>query len=412
MGVQAFLTLLTLCLAAADSYAGGHLRRPPMSHPGGHSFQQCDSPNQHQFQWRWPSTCPAGLLDDANSPEWRARRFIQSAQRVSGAGCEKASFLVATPRSDGFASVMITLAWCLQRAMASGQVFTIDPKSFGNYGTSSVVYHKLFKVESGCPSESYAGSQPIASGSADIFRSRRRYHIPPAELSNISQDEWLGHVLRWLMRPTVYFGKMLDQIVEKIGFPSNKTETVIGVHIRRGDKIRDDIPAVPVSRYISTAVELAKSVQVAAMHQPSLKVPSVIFIATDALNCDTLLAEATSLLARIPSVKLRVISNCPSHLRRHSMAKFLATLTGDEKLELGERATLEIASDLLLLAESDYLIGTSSSTVSGVASHLRLARYVESSATQPHLPIMLDLLPQPHSELWTDRVISMHDETK
>jgi hypothetical protein len=214
------------------------------------------------------------------------------------------------------------------------------------------------------------------------------------------------------MRPTVYFGKMLDQIVEKIGFPSNKTETVIGVHIRRGDKIRDDIPAVPVSRYISTAVELAKSVQVAAMHQPSLKVPSVIFIATDALNCDTLLAEATSLLARIPSVKLRVISNCPSHLRRHSMAKFLATLTGDEKLELGERATLEIASDLLLLAESDYLIGTSSSTVSGVASHLRLARYVESSATQPHLPIMLDLLPQPHSELWTDRVISMHDETK
>lgn len=314
-------------------------------------------------------------------------RFFQGAQLEDGRGCEKAEFLVATPRQlGGFASIMITLAWCMQRAVASHQVFAVDHHSFGSYGSSSAAYHKLFKSETGCPYSFYNASQPIESSSDYIFRERRRFYVPPAALPpSVSQDEWLGHVLRWLLRPTEYFDRALKQLKAEIEYPTAHPhgEAVIGIHVRRGDKIHDQISAVPLARYMEAAIQLVKQSQLAALKNPALPVPSVIFVATDDPSWEDMHAEMQRLISLaaavaddddLPPLTLRIVSHAQHNLRKHSMAKYLDSLATSESQSEGaaaaddeaadpdavrERATMEIAADLLLLAESEYLIGSS-----------------------------------------------------
>lgn len=402
----------------------------------------------------------------AHDRRWMPFKVIEAAQKLSIAGgcdqskppsqqcpvdggCREAgkrenrgkgkrtAYMVTTPRNDGFGSIMLTLGWVMRKCINMEHVFVVNPHSFGNYDATGTVYHKLFERETACSEHLYAAVQPkaVMPGAMEIFYNTAddSMYGPPGELADkyeVSRGEWEGHVLRWLMRPNTFFIEQLQRTMVQIGYPArNANEAVIGIHIRRGDKVTAEHRSmVPAAQYIDAAVKLARAAKRANemdhSQSEAVPVPSVIFVATDEKHYKQMFVQMRNQLRKdAGDLNLRLVSQADKHLHQHAMSKYLMALkTGfeytttdpenpkllvkkaspHELLSVSHRATAEIASDVLLLAESDYFIGTAASSVAMAVVRLRAARYAEAGLEPPYRAVKMDAyFDQTAANMWT-----------
>ena len=103
--------------------------------------------------------------------------------------------------------------------------------------------------------------------------------------------------------------------------------------------------------------------------------PTLFYLATDDNN---IAAEAQRIVDSIPEPRIRLLT-MTGELRKDAMVKYLSSLTTTQAKHDGAQAAFDIALDLLLMAESEYLIGTCSSSVSLLAAQIARARHLRQS---------------------------------
>jgi hypothetical protein len=344
-------------------------------------------------------------ISSAKAEAHLARVAIRRAQEPLD--CATAPFILPGNGNEGFASLMVVYAKFLRYSVAQQSVMAITGR-LGNYDSTGKVYHQLFQRETSCADTHYRGTMKsayskrcpyyvkVSNGKKcgrDNFDVEHAKFVNKTGLPSMSLDASMAHILRWLLRPTAWLASHLDTTMQSIGYPQNHGEAVIGIHIRRGDKNKP----FPTKQYILAAMELTRQAMAAALTNRSIPIPSVIFLATDEADFATLEEEAAATLATDSSLQLRIVSQGSGILRKLpmlGMANYLRALSkqdsaGDEP-GVGVRAAIEIATDLLLLAESDYLCGTAVSTVGMVAAFLRVGRFDEMGQRPPHRAIQIE----------------------
>ena len=333
------------------------------------------------------------------------------------------------PKSIGFAATMQVLSRCLARTVHSGITLAVNGP-YGNYDSvsdSGGVMKKLFLPITSCTVNESAQAQSIAQFDPLC---KRGVVWPTEQVSklNISPDEWQGRLLLWLMRPSAWLAEHLQRTRRRI-FGSDvitKTPVAIGVHIRRGDKITaEHRTPVAASIYIHAAVNLARAAKRQSVLDPLIPVPNVLFVATDEPDFEGLMTQLQNALAdHIQSDSslppLRILSQ-GAHLMRNTstatkilgMSNYLSILNRNHVQATGvghtsERAAIEISTEIHLLSECSYLVGTCSSQVGMTAAYMRVARFAERGHRVPHAAIRLDQdKTQGHQgsqELWSREV--------
>jgi hypothetical protein len=338
------------------------------------------------------------------------RLAIKNAQEPPD--CNTARFFVTPKHMLGFTNIMTSIARYMRHSVASREVLVVTGR-LGNYGTVGGTYHTLFQKETSCPGAMYESrplSQRDVAGRALFYNHARL--LSNDGMGAVTMDQLQGHILRWLMRPTDWFARHLDQTMDRINYPKQHAESVIGIHIRRGDKVaKEKRERYTTEVYIRMAMDLALGATEAAKTNASIPVPSVIFIATDEPDLNNLLAEAQAELAKEPKLQLRIVVH-RDVLRDIPADMGMSQYLRGSSPEKGLSAASDIAIDLLLLAESDYLVGTSTSAVSMTAAFLRFARFDEQRKRPPHTAIQIEpmhvgpstMLHVLRLHVWTDRV--------
>ena len=129
-------------------------------------------------------------------------------------------------------------------------------------------------------------------------------------------------------------------------------------------------------------------------------IPRTIFLATDESDFHVLLSECTAALeAADEGRSMRIISQGDGVFRNYGergMAFHLEKQQKPQPQDGGDaphqRAFIEVATDIMLLAQSEYLIGSFSNTVN-VAARLRWARFIETGGQPPpHKAIAVPLV--------------------
>lgn len=362
---------------------------------------------------------------------------------------------------SGFSSIVLSYARSLEICLVSTtpKLLLALTDKLGHYEETTgaaQLYHKLFLRETNCS----IMERPCRRDNSRPQQMKLYKWIRSATLdmpglgASIGVHEIHAHALRWLLRPAPWLSAHLETTAEIISYPRYQSygtataaadggvgrydtavvmkESAIGIHIRRGDKVgREGGAFYPTSQYVAIALKLVRAAAAAARGggASSPVVPSVVFLASDDPNFGDVVAEVT---AAVAGAKLRVVSQGNDLLRdvgSRGMADYLdPRYSGKQKRQRiavqsratkeawgqseGAQAAIEIATDVLLLAECDYLIGTATSTVGNIAASLRLGRFKELGMEPPHKAIQLDpwnytVLGTPDEErqqLWTAEV--------
>jgi hypothetical protein len=353
------------------------------------------------------------LVDTVESPLAQAIRQAQEP-----ASCEAGPFVVVQPsehgpRRMGFAATMIQLSLCLARSIKVGSILAISGR-FGNYDAdhNNSAMLKLFQPVTSCALELQVARQRKAAEDTILCRpdGRRDLVWPTAQIEGLRlpPDEWRGRLLLWLMRPSSWFDQHLTATKRQLDLLRTPREVFIGMHIRRGDKITAERrTAVSNHAYIEAAVQLARAAQRRSIEHPGIPVPTSIFLATDVFNFTELVSDLNRLLAAHRKTDtslplMRIVSQGEQVMRvgerergDQGMSNYLAKLNRNpsiaaDQTHSAERAAVEIATEITLLSQSDYLIGTCSSSVGMVAAFMRVARAAERGQRVPHAALRLD----------------------
>mmetsp|Transcript_3447 Transcript_3447/g.9950 ORF Transcript_3447/g.9950 Transcript_3447/m.9950 type:complete len:886 (+) Transcript_3447:71-2728(+) len=178
----------------------------------------------------------------------------------------------------------------------------------------------------------------------------------------------------------------------KIGFDDRQLEFLVGVHVRRGDKVVD-----PYNRYYTTR-EYAEAVVNWAVGAKLCAGPPKkmnVYIASDSALVK---GELRTLLQRVKAGKCSLmvigmdssVSQTASDSHRfdrpgeiQGMAGKVALMKGDE----AKQAALDILFDIYMLSRADLLVGSLSSQIGRIAAGLRLAVGFRS---EYHPPLAMD----------------------
>jgi hypothetical protein len=112
--------------------------------------------------------------------------------------------------------------------------------------------------------------------------------------------------------------------------------------------------------------------------------PTLFYLATDNSN---IVAEAKQIVESMPGNQVRLVT-MTGELRKDAMVKYLSALSTSQAKRDGAQAAFDIVLDLFLMADSEYFIGTCSSSVSLLAGQLVRARHLrQSDAGAQHLSV-------------------------
>ncbi|CAH1788213.1 unnamed protein product [Owenia fusiformis] len=281
--------------------------------------------------------------------------------------CTSAKYLLCEWSKDaswGLGSVIHQFIPCLSAAVATRRVLHINavtflPNSWGTYllpPSDTCDDHPLIDIQDWkmvkTPEKSVANTLRLTlpnkglDGPKDIFHPFRI----PAKFANIVGNHqvpelWMvGQYVRYLVQPTNKLKKYISDTVTNIGFKT----PIVGLHIRRGDKVfgtLKEADIIPLSKYIA---EIDKHFEV-------LKIPTKtkkrVFLATDDTN---VFNEASITYKQYTFIQLES--------DKTNRSNFMETLT-----------------DMFLLAETDYFIGTFSSNLGRLVHELRQQRYIDGS---------------------------------
>ncbi|CAH1789728.1 unnamed protein product [Owenia fusiformis] len=147
---------------------------------------------------------------------------------------------------------------------------------------------------------------------------------------------WIGHILSYIMTPNEQFQKYLDDLKSQIQFK----HPIVGVHVRRGDKIAQEAEFHALSEYMEKVDEYFKQLK----HDGADINKMYVYIATDDPG---VIKEAET---KYPQYTY-VLNSTNSRTTGHG---------GSQYTSIGFRGIL---TDILLLSQTDFLVCTFSSQV-------------------------------------------------
>ncbi|CAH1802313.1 unnamed protein product, partial [Owenia fusiformis] len=302
--------------------------------------------------------------------------------------CEEALFFMCHWKSDnkwGFGSITQHILFCLSMAVKLKrvlvlQVDTMAPDDWFNYfqppsGKCSLdsisfdAYRTWPKGEKGNTPEIFniSGSEFHKSKLIKLTLPRWNFtnfdKFVPYGLQALAQEDigklrhthrcpeiWsLGQYAKYLFRLQPDFEKSLSVLKTRLGYNTN----TIGIHIRRGDKIKK-VPYTSIEKYISTAEEYFTNKNSSGGRRS-------VYIASDEGKIFKELSE------KYPDFTF-VYNNNETKYKRKRTDMFN-----------------EIITDVILLAQADYFIGTYSSNIGRLVHQLRQGRYIDGTCASHSL---------------------------
>ncbi|KAF8569669.1 hypothetical protein P879_06261 [Paragonimus westermani] len=307
--------------------------------------------------------------------------------------CSKAKFLVVgLTRPCAFGCNVHHLAYCFQMAYVSGRTLVFD-----NVKTAYDSWWKanFLPLSKTCNQLNITDSEhiPLFDGSnatstirvtlCDYIGSMSNSvkSLPPAIPRDLASDLerlhevpfiwFIGHLTAYLMRPTVAFEQLLNSTLEAYKLVGVNRNPVVGVHVRRTDKINYEAAFYPLHEYINHVERrfkfwqsqrqlLSKNDEWIGETYTQQQVQSItrrVFIATDD---PSVFEEAKKYYPQYQ------VEGDPEHARSAAVSRRSQTdsITG-------------IALDILVLSRTDYLVCTFSSQVCRLAYELMQTRHAE-----------------------------------
>ncbi|CAH8536011.1 unnamed protein product [Dicrocoelium dendriticum] len=317
---------------------------------------------------------------------------IQKIQNPSD--CSKARvLLVSLNRPCAFGCNVHHLAYCLQLAYFTGRtlLFESTRTSYDSWWiTNFLPITKTcndFVIDSNPNAETLTASNAVTGPRVVLCPyigalSGPLPWLPPAVPADISTNlsrlhgapfVWfIGQLVSYLMRPAPAFEQLLNATLVSYGLSNSIHSPVVGLHIRRTDKINTEAAFHDVSEYVyhadrrfdiwdaqhhlmSRSQDWMADLRAKVLHLPPLE--RRVFVATDE-----------------PSVFRDMRKKFPTYIilgdpNRASSAGVHNRLSDD--------AITGIALDIMLLSKTDYLVCTFSSQVCRLAYELMQSRHAD-----------------------------------
>ncbi|CAG5125709.1 unnamed protein product, partial [Candidula unifasciata] len=277
--------------------------------------------------------------------------------------CKNAKKLVCIlTKSCGFACQMHHCLHCVISAYALGRSLVLKSGS-SLYASES--FESVFEpMSSSClaaqfnTTTKWPGTLDYKSSDNTIYlTSDQNYSppnpafLPPAVPADLAQELsilhgnpsvwWIGQLVRYIFRLKP---NLLEEVISR-GKKAGFTNTIVGIHIRRTDKLLSEAASFPVEEYMYHVKEYYDQVE---QTQPGIT--RRVYIATDE---PTVLSEA---------------------IKKYPNYKFINDFNGTRTATMASRNSKEslhgIITDVYHLARCDYLVCTFSSNVCRLAYEL------------------------------------------
>ena len=188
----------------------------------------------------------------------------------------------------------------------------------------------------------------------------------PAEIlstlhgASLSEYEWDSALLQWLVRGSPGTAEYFKKTKKSVKYPprtarldgDGTTTGVVALHIRAGG---DKFTNTPMSKFVNMIVELCQKARASPLGPP---VPTAVYIASDNPRVVTTIR---SLLKQDPiGSKLTVLALGEDSVSRtgKTIQHAFNLFAPKEKARRARLAIMEVLTDVLLLAEADYLVGS------------------------------------------------------
>ena len=276
--------------------------------------------------------------------------------------CEGKKYLhCAFQKGCGFGCILHHAAYCMSVALATDRILVLDGRRF-RYGRSCEVkssdcfflpsssctpynFHKDAKKMNGISYEKR--DLPDTHVSVGIVEASRlvwaRYWVSDeikAELKghHLHPDTWLkGHIEWFLTRPNEHTSAYIEAMRDRLdwGHP------VVGIHVRRTDKLRSEAKLTPLENYFDVVNQWYANQTLPAGAKRR------VYIATDE-----------------PQVIQEAHEKYPQYTILYDPNSAATAQT--QKTRYGHDSMLALFADLQFLAETDYFVGTFSSQISRI----------------------------------------------
>jgi hypothetical protein len=305
------------------------------------------------------------VIDSYVNEGWREKLSVEMTQLMqkrlhhlqNPERCDEAKKLLCRiSKPCGFGCQMHHVAYCFIFAYATERVLVLDSSSWRYSGQWETVFQPLSKspecsqgVTMSEPWSSYANLQPpkvILAPPIESLGASKPIFLPMAVPTDIVERlkafhgypfVWfIGQFLQYLMRPS----DQLTQYLEDRRKHLNISHPVVGVHIRRTDKLQQEASYHSVEEYMTQVEEWYDRRKTLFGKEEERRV----FLATDDKS---VLSQATELYP---------------HYKFSSDNKVSQT-AGQMRSRYSEAGLYGVVLDVILLSECDYIVCTLSSQV-------------------------------------------------
>ena len=185
---------------------------------------------------------------------------------------------------------------------------------------------------------------------------------------------WVGQLVAYVFRLNTTLQHSIEERYTSLGFKS----PVVGVHIRRTDKVGDEAGYHPVEEYMKYVTEFYERVKKASSNDGE-NITRRVFLATDEPR---VIAEAKEKWPDFTFIFDEGISRSAGKTR-HDPAR------------LNEASLRGIITDLYMLSRSDFVVCTMTSNICRIVHELKLTRLPHRNA--PHRTQSVDSYDEPQT---------------
>ncbi|BFZ12311.1 hypothetical protein BsWGS_15350 [Bradybaena similaris] len=274
--------------------------------------------------------------------------------------CETSKKIVCKMRHCGFGCMLHHFVYCLITAYAMGRTLVLDDSVPGNYAQKDwdTVLEPVSKT---CDVRSVKGNMTDWKVSLEYvgrydniylplirYLNPRPVFVPPAVPADLAKELSILHgnpSVWWIGQIVAYLFRLKPDVLNEVALRGEKNgfqNTIIGVHVRRTDKVGTEAAFHPLEEYMRHVKEFYDQLEIT---QPGIT--RMVYLATDE---PTVISEARD---------------------KYPTYKFINDFNSTNSANLTTRYTLNslvgIITDVYYLARCDYVVCTLSSQVCRVA---------------------------------------------
>lgn len=316
------------------------------------------------------------LMNQLSVTEWRKKRSSEIREAVSlrihklqnPTNCSNVQYVYCSVSKYGFTSQIHRILFCFVRAYYESRMVILNINSgYFHDEPWTAIFQPLSDPDNNCLLNfNLEKARNVVLENEERGHRRLLGQLPKEyaqEIVSITNEPmaWFHSIfIKYIMRLSPSMTAKVDQVKKNLNF----SPPIVGLHIRRGDKLQREARKHEVSEYMKHASNFFEKLQLFGRNVDDRK----IFVATD----DPSALRELELKYR----NYTILSN-------EAVAKEASKLHG----RYSSKVLDGIVMDLNLLGHTDFIIGTFSSGVSRLGLELLLAR----DPTSLHTAVSLDV---------------------